>query len=106
MAVRCRVSDADVAIVTNLFSLDVARALRERRAREGLHGALDLWAEAGHEPGLAPRKRVLIRALRSLRTHGGVGPICPEIPNPAPLVLSETLRTYGNQLDRSVYAIY
>ena len=73
MAVRCRVSDADVVIVivTNLFSLDVARALRERRAREGLHGALDLWAEAGHEPGLAPRKRVLIRALRSLRTHGG-----------------------------------
>ena len=38
---------------------------------------------------------------------GGVGPICPEIPNPAPLVLSETtLRTYGNQTDRSVYAIY
>ena len=98
-----------IVIVTNLFSLDVARALRERRAREGLHGALDLWAEAGHEPGLAPRKRVLIRALRSLRTHGdgGVGPICPEIPNPAPLVLSETtLRTYGNQTDRSVYAIY
>ena len=61
-----------IVIVTNLFSLDVARALRERRAREGLHGALDLRTEAGHELILASRQRVLIRASRSLGAHGAL----------------------------------